>query len=43
MAYLSDLGTTISSASLVGVEIETLSMKIVAEEANALVAAAGEL
>jgi glutamine synthetase len=43
MAYLSDLGTTISSASLVGVEIETLSMKIVAEEANSLVAAAGEL
>ncbi|TVR24927.1 MAG: glutamine synthetase type III [Ilumatobacter sp.] len=43
MAYLSDLGATVSAASLVGIEVETLAMKVVAEEANALMVAAREL
>ncbi len=43
MSYLSDLGATISTASSLGVEIEPVMMKIVAEEANALLASADDL
>jgi len=43
MSYLSELATTVSAASLVGVELETVLMKIVAEEANALLTSATEL
>jgi len=43
MAYLSDLGATVSAASLAGIEVETLAMKVVAEQANALMSSAGEL
>ncbi len=43
MSYLSDLAATISATSLVGVEVDTGPMKVVAEEANALIGAADAL
>ena len=43
MSYLSNLGGTISTAASLGVEIEPVMMKIVAEEANALLASADDL
>ena len=43
MSYLSNLGGTISTAASLGVEIEPIMMKIVAEEANALLASADDL
>ncbi len=43
MSYLSDLAATISATSLVGVEVDTGAMRAVAEESNALIAAAEAL
>ncbi len=43
MSYLSDLAATVSAASLVGVEVDTAAMKVVAEESNALISAADAL
>ena len=43
MSYLSDLAATISATSLVGVEVDTGAMRAVAEESNALIAAAETL
>ncbi|NND76391.1 MAG: glutamine synthetase type III [Ilumatobacter sp.] len=43
MSYVSDLVGTISGAASVGVELETSPVKMVAEEANSLIAAVREL
>jgi len=43
MAYVSDLVSSISSAASIGVEFEAMPVKVIAGEANALIAAVGEL
>jgi glutamine synthetase len=43
MGYLADLTQTISAASLVGLEVDTVAAKLVAENSNALLAAADAL
>jgi glutamine synthetase len=43
MSYLNNLAATVSAASLIGVEIDVGAARLVAEEANALLSAAGAL